>query len=632
MALGFPSDFKELVRSRTDLVELIGESVALEPERGGRGFKGLCPFHDDHNPSLTVSPERQSYKCWSCGEGGDCYSFVMKTQALEFPAAVRLLAELAGIEIPREHTGGNGQGGDRKKRLLTIMEWAENEFHRFLLDARAGGRARDYLAGRGFSAEMISTFRLGFHPNDWNWLLGRTGGRFQAAEMVAAGLMGERPDGSGYYDNFTDRVLFPIRDPQGRAVAFGGRILPDCDRADAAKYWNGPDTQLFSKSSLLYGFDVAREAIRRSKTAVVVEGYTDCITLHQHGLGNVVATLGTALTDLHVSLLKRFARKVVLLYDGDEAGQRAAERALAMFLAQKVDLRILTLPPGIDPTDYIASHGADALREQVENAVEAWDHKLQLSIKQNGLDSIDGRDRVLSEMLELMSVVPQLTGDAREDILLHRLAREVGASEQKVRQMRRQATAKKSRRGQHMPEFQEPADLDTNAGPLTELQNNHERQEFELLEIIFSVPETIETIRREVDLADFTQQHLRTLLQVCFDLGEQGVEPSYERVTSALEDMNLKRLALWIDEEARNKGVAKKLETDEALAAGGRPHFLAGTIHNLKWRREEASHEQTKGQMTQLPPMGDGLDEDAKALLRRQTEFHQQRATKKSIQ
>jgi len=630
---GFPTDFKELLRSRTDIVELVGETVTLQPK--GREFVGLCPFHDDSNPSLTVSPERQSYKCWSCGEGGDCFSFVMKTQAFDFPTAMRFLAERSHIEIPQTHRGGNSAASDQKKRLYGILEWAENEFHRFLLEAREAQRARDYLASRGFDKDLITKFRIGYHPDNWNWLQGRSQGKYKAEEFVAVRLMGERDGGNGYYDNFVDRVLFPIRDARSHPVAFGGRILPDTKQRTDAKYWNSPDSQFFSKSNLLYAYDIARESIRRSETAIVVEGYTDCITLHQHGIGNAVATLGTALTDSHVGLLKRIAHRVVLLYDGDEAGRRATERALSMFLAQKLDLRVLTLPEGMDPADFIAERGADELRERIESATEAWEHKLQSSIARNGLDSIDGSERVQDEMLELMAVAPGLAGDSREDILLNRLAQRTSGNEQQVRRRLSRLRRRNAERGQgrepensYNPQQPQATGLNDAGGPV--LANQHQRWECDLLEIIFAAPASVATIRNEVEPAEFTQQRLRTILEVCFDLSARGVEPSYKRVTAEVEEWDLKRLSLWIEEESRDKDVARKLRMDPIAEQGGeRPRFLEQAIQNLKWRQEEASHAKSKGQLSGLSPTGGSLGEDAIELLRRQTEFHQRRATRK---
>ncbi len=227
--------------------------------------------------------------------------------------------------------------------------------------------------------------------------------------------------------------MFPIRDQRGRPVAFGGRILPDSPRSDAPKYINSPESELFTKSRLLYGFEQARETIRKSETVVVMEGNTDVILAHQHGLTNAVATLGTALTETHVGLLKRFARKVVLVFDGDEAGQKATGRAIDKFLAQEVDLRILTLPEGLDPADYLTKHGLESFQHLVDEATEAWDHKLQMAAAEFGVDSLDSRQRVLDLMLDLMIRTPNFAGSSRETLLLSRLSGRLLIDERAVR-------------------------------------------------------------------------------------------------------------------------------------------------------------------------------------------------------
>jgi DNA primase len=291
---GFPTDFKEQVRSRTDLVALIGESVALT-SRGPHDFVGLCPFHDDHNPSFHVYPDRQSYRCWVCDEGGDCFSFVMKYDRLGFREALEMLAERAGLELPQTVRRFSPEQKDRRTRLYEIVAWAEALCHDFLLEDRSAEPAREYLRSRGFTGETMKAFRLGFHPHNGGWLLGR--GRlkkYTAADLASAGLARQRDDGSFYDDPlFHGRVLFPIRDLRGRIVAFGGRVLPQDDKRDGKKYLNSAENELFTKSRLLYAFDESRQAIREAKSVVVMEGYTDCITAHQCGVKNVVATLGT---------------------------------------------------------------------------------------------------------------------------------------------------------------------------------------------------------------------------------------------------------------------------------------------------------------------------------------------------
>jgi len=618
--------FKELVRSRTSIVELVGETVRLESRRGGHQFVGLCPFHDDHNPSLTVDPERQSYKCWSCGEGGDCYSFVMRIDGIGFPEALALLADRAHLEMPRTYQKRSGDESLNKNSLYELLAWAEGEFHTCFSKSHIAAAARRYLEERGFTQQTLAECGIGYHPAEWEWLLDRARGKFAPAQLAAARLVRERRDGSGYYDDFLDRVLFPIRDERGRTVAFGGRILPGNANPDAPKYLNSAESPLFAKNRLLYGLDLARESIRRTKVAVVVEGYTDCMMIRQHGFQNVVGTLGTALTEMHVRMLKRFARKVVLVYDGDEAGRNAAERSVVKFLSQNVDLRVLSLPQGTDPADHLSSVGLEAFQGQIDQAPEAWEFKLKQTIDRFEIDTVDGRQQVLTEMINLLTQAPQLASSDRESILLERLAHRFGVKEQTIRQRLSQARSQQSVRApaQNSQESREHGVLE---GELS----RHERMEYELLEILFADPQLVMLLRKQVSPAEFQHKDLRALLQLCYDLDEQGVSPSYERVTAELEDIGLKRLVMDIDELSRSKGVLKRLQEDEPTRAEGtEPGFLTEAIARLAWRRQEREHELAKGEMARMTSQEGELGEDAKSWLKQVANFNEKRATKKS--
>lgn len=637
MSHGLPAEFKELVRSRTDLVDLVGESVALTATRGGSDYIGLCPFHDDHNPSFHVYPERQSYRCWVCDEGGDCFSFVMKREAVSFVEALELLARRANVELPRRPARARSRSGPDKPRLFEALNWARGEFHRCLCRDDVAGPVRDYLQQRGVTSEMIERFQLGYHPPQWEWLLQRSGHRFPESVLLAARLIAERSRGEGYRDNFVDRLMFPIHDTQGRCVAFGGRILPGRDREQEPKYWNSPESELFSKKQLLYGLDVARDAIRRSGVAVVMEGYTDCIAAHQHGVPNTVSTLGTALSEEHVGTLKRFARTVVLVFDGDQAGQNAAERSLTKFLAQKLDLRLLTLPGGLDPAEFLAEHGGAAFQEWIDQASEVWEYKFQSIVRRFGTETIDARHRVLDAMLGEVSQVPKLAASEREDLLLGRLAQRLGLSEAVVRQR----LAQQRRQARRAPSAPHPGAADSprpvletlpseipspnpvDSGRHTTKNAKYELQERELLEIIFSAPETASAIQSGIGCDEIHHPQLRTLLQVCFDLLEQGVEPTFRRVMDELEDPTLKRLAVQLDEMSRQKQIARKLTEDA--------QYVTTAMHTLQWRREELSHEQIKGQLAAHNPAPDaegGLGEEARALLQSASEFNRKRATR----
>lgn len=630
MSGGFSGDFKEQVRSQTDLVALIGETVSLVPRGGGGEHVGLCPFHDDHSPSLHVYPERQTYRCWVCDEGGDCFSWMMRIENIEFREALEQLSERANLEMPRRRQSP-GPGRDERARLYDVLNWAEEQFHQCLVADSAATRARDYLADqRRLSPEIAAKFRVGFHPPVWDWLQQRASGRFTNAELEAAGLVRQRQDGSGLRDDFVDRVVFPIHDPRGRTVAFGGRILPDHGYADAPKYLNGPETAVFSKKSLLYGLDLARAGIRREKAALVVEGYTDCVTAHQYGLEHVVGTLGTALTDEHVTRLKRLAERVVLVYDGDQAGQLAAERALPRFLAQDVDLRVLTLPEGLDPAEFLERHGETAFRQLADEAPEAWEFKFQGTVSRIGSATVDARQRLLSEMLELIVVAPRLVGTAREALILGRLSQRLGISEPDLRS---ELQEHRRRRAEGMVHRVDPASPSTvPSGEMSSVSSGTpgpsagrvERAEQELLEILLSTPEAIERIHEQVRPDELRHAALQELLVTCYRIHEGGEIPTFARVSSALEDPEMKSLVVRIDEQAQLKGTRQRMADPEL-------DLIDETVQVLKWRREQEKYESDRGLWAERTEASEGLDEEDKARLKRAFEHHQKRMQRKVV-
>lgn len=664
------NDFKELVRSRTDLVALVGESVALTPARGGAEFKCLCPFHDDHSPSLVVYPDRQTFRCWACSTGGDCFTWVMEFDKVEFREALESLAKRAGLEMPT-FTGRRPENGVAKTDVLDVLAWAENEFHRCLLDSQMAAPAREYLKERGFTAETIAKFKIGFAPNDGQWLLHRARGKYTPEQLEAARLAKFSTNGNGYYSFFREnRVLIPIRNDKGRCVSFGARVLPGFP-TEMGKYVNGSDSDVYSKSNLLFGFDAAREGIRKAQTAVIVEGYTDVLIPHQFGVTNVVGVCGTALTQAHVDRLKRFAQRIVLMFDGDEAGRNAAEKALANFLGENIDLRVLVLPNDQDPDEFLFAHGADEFRRQIDSAAEAWDFKLQTEINRHGLVSIDARHRVLTSMLELLGKVPKLRGSVKEDVILNRLASRTLLSEQVVRQRlteaRTTAVNQPSRTAQNsplpngnrtaagMPQSGSETTTRTNSAPTAPLGHKSlrvdgtptnrglcffdrpltkgDRMECELLEIIFTDPSTLDVIRREIGDEDFDNEQTRALLHVCFDLMDHDETPTFERISAVIEDVSLKRLMVWIDEQARKKEIANKLK-DNSMALSGAtvPHYLTLALQPFRFRRAEQQHQRNTGRLAQQPDARAGLNPNAKALLEQATAFHQKRAAKATWQ
>ena len=662
-AAGTDDGFKEQVRLRSDIAAVIGESISLKALRGGAELAGLCPFHDDRNPSLKVYPDRQTFRCWSCDTGGDVFSFVMKYDGLDFYSALKHLAQRAGLEMPRRSGGPREAGGPNRGRLLEVLAWADRQCHASLRKGPEAAPAREYLAGRGIHADLAKTFGLGYHPPGWSWLVDRAKGLFSPEELLAAGVAGQRKDGSGLRDHalFPDRVIFPIRDERGRTIAFGGRQLPADDPAGAfgAKYINSSEGVLFHKSKVLYGLDVAREAIRKPTcdTALVVEGYTDVLALHKAGYGNVVATLGTALTKEHVGVLRRFTNRIVLVLDGDRAGGDAAEKALQKLLAESVDLRVLTLPAGTDPAEFVSDR-PDEFGELVRTAPEALDFKLSRVTARHGGDALQAGDAATGEMLDLLRTDPGLTGTRRGDLVLMRTSERFGVPERRLRaELNRKAPA---------PRRFEPGPADgpreRPAEPPIPKPAGDDLAEAELLKILLTKPALFPAAHAAVGSGDLRHGGLRRLFELCEDADELDGEVTLPAVLDAAAphgDSPLKRFAVTLLAEADAQRLGERLDglvegsfaetgtrratfspDDRAAAttaAGSQdgnqvprdgnpartPPLLALALGAITRRRRAAQARGSRADLAGAPaPAGGKLDEATLDLLRRQQGLH----------
>ena len=404
------SDIDE-VRTRTDIVSVIEKYVTLK--RAGGKLKGLCPFHQEKTPSFVVSPEIGYWKCFGqCAEGGDVFKFVQKIENLTFPEALERLALQAGVTLtsraPRPAPGPNGQPAPlseagEKDRIYRINALALR-FYRDVL-ARAPV-ARDYLAGRGLAHEAIEGFSLGFAVDEWDALcrfLTQKGVALADAEKAGLVTIGER----GTFDKLRGRLIFPIFDVQERPIAFGGRLIAEA-RPGQPKYWNSPETPVFSKSRTLYGLSRARKAIAAQGRAVVVEGYTDVIACHQAGFENVIATLGTALTEDHVQTLARLASTVLLAFDADSAGLKAAGRAAQIFEAQEVDVRVLDLPEGEDPDSLLRTNRRRVFELAIENALPLTEYRVRHLIRKGPAETERDRVALFRRALPILASVPSM--------------------------------------------------------------------------------------------------------------------------------------------------------------------------------------------------------------------------------
>jgi len=409
----FTPDTIDKVRAAADMVEVVSAQTDLKKAGGGR-YMGLCPFHEERSPSFSVNSTDKLYHCFGCGVGGDLFEFVMSTQNLDFPAAVETLAERYGVEVTREKEDPRAeQRRQERARLTELMDRAGAFYANFFETADEARKARDYLAGRGLDSEVLKEFGVGYAPSAWDTLLVRSQrAGFKVGELERAGLAQKGRNG-GHYDRFRERITFPIRDARGRAVGFGARAMRD---EQGAKYINTAENELFHKSDILYGIDRARGAMAKADRAILVEGYTDVIALHQTGLGEAVGIMGTALTEQQVAQLSAVVNTVVLALDADAAGQNAMLRAQEVAAGRKLSIRVAAMPDGVDPAEMVIEEGgAERFRALVDGAVDLAEFQVDLILAAVDVTSPRDRDRGLDEAAPVLAQVPP--GATRQELV-----------------------------------------------------------------------------------------------------------------------------------------------------------------------------------------------------------------------
>jgi DNA primase len=418
-----PEDKLLEIKDAASIDEVVGQYVKLTQR--GKNLLGLCPFHADTSPSFTVAPEKGIFHCFGCGAGGNVFSFLMQYHRLSFPEAVQELARRYGIPLNLKELGPQGAQQAKKRTAAYELNAAAAAFYAATLASSEGKPGRDYLAKRGLTPEISRAFQLGYAVDKWDALRRHLQNRGISLELAQdVGLLMPRERG-GYYDRFRHRIIFPIFDRQSRVIAFGGRIIGEGE----PKYLNSPESLLYSKGRTLYGLPQAAEALRATGVALVVEGYLDLMALQVHGIGNVLATLGTALTRDQVRLLKSLAAKVVLVYDGDAAGAQAMKRAFPLFAQENLAVRALPLPAGLDPDSYAQAHGVELFRSAWESAQPWFNFLLNDLVAAHGLD-IEGRVRISAE---LRPYVQACTDPVEKSLCLKVASERLGVSETDLR-------------------------------------------------------------------------------------------------------------------------------------------------------------------------------------------------------
>ncbi|MEF8864448.1 MAG: DNA primase [Salinibacter sp.] len=399
-----PDEKVEEVRTAVDLVEVAEDYVQLD--QSGSRYMGLCPFHNEDTPSFSVDPEQNLYYCFGCQNGGDAFKFLQEIEGVGFLESVRMLADRYGIPLPEEET--DPEATNEREGILHALRFAARFFYRQLTQSDRGRPALDYLRRRGFTPQTIKQFGLGYAPDEWDALLTTAEEeQLDLETLKKAGLVIERNDGSGHYDRYRGRIIFPIFSHIGKVLAFAGRILDPDDERDQPKYINSPETEVYHKKEVLYGLHQAKQAIRRTDEVLLVEGYTDVISLSQAGVGNVVASSGTALTEQQISVLDRYAKRAVMLYDADEAGERAALRGMERVLEAGLGAYAVELPTGSDPDEYVQEHGGDPFSDYVEeHRQDLPSFAYQRARRNGGLETPEDRVDVQREIIESVARIP----------------------------------------------------------------------------------------------------------------------------------------------------------------------------------------------------------------------------------
>jgi len=540
------------IQQANDIVDIISEHVSLK--RKGREMIGLCPFHDDHRPSLNINPAKQIFKCFACGAGGDVFKFIQMRENLSFSQAIQRLAERAGIKIDlhpltKSQTAQQPSDADPNK-LAKVNAWAAEHFQQNLHDPNKGKNARDYLATRQITSESIKNWQFGLAIDCPDDLLSAAKTKNIPIKLLEqAGLLaGTNQDKSTSRpaDKFVNRLMFPISDVTGRIIGFGGRTLDE----SGAKYINSPTTVLFDKSNCLYGLDHAHHQIASTETAVVVEGYTDCIMAHQFGCSNIVATLGTSFTAGHARILKRYAKKVVLIFDSDAAGIEAANRALEVCLSQRIDIKLASVPQGKDPCDFLLAAGKDRFQQLADNGVDVFHFKWSRLLQTfSSDDTLAGKKAAIEEFLQTVATAlwaGKLPAIDR-GLIVNRLSKIIGLDTKEVSVELSKRLARIAKTASYNAKEQKSQAVDWGHGLSATAQR-------EILEVLLNEPKLFETVKEKITPDLFDVPLLKQTADVLFEALNADSNTSLAQILAKVESVELGNCIVELAQAGEKKG------------------------------------------------------------------------------
>lgn len=575
-----PDNLLEDILSRVDIVEVIAGYMPLK--KAGRNFKASCPFHHEKTPSFMVSPDRQIYHCFGCGESGNAFKFLMRYERLEFPEAVEALAKKAGVALPQA-SQQESQALNRSAQFYSVNELAalfyENNLH-----SPAGAKARAYLLKRGIKEETVKCFKLGLAFDKWDALITYLRAKnFSLSLLEKSGLVLAK-DGGGYYDRFRNRVILPIVDIKSRVLGFGARVLDDT----LPKYINSPETPLYVKGRNLFGLNLAKDSIRDVDSVVVVEGYLDFIIPYQAGLKNIVASLGTALTSEQARLLKRYTHNVVMVYDADAAGELATLRSLDIFIEEEMNVRIASLPKGFDPDLYVQKHGIEAFEDKISHSQNLFDYKLEILRSRFNCREIEGKVKIVAAMLETIS---KIKNEVLKSEYAKRLSQELDIGEEALLHELRKVNPAKPYSGASEAVSKKAL----NMNPTEKL----------LIKLMLEENELIEHIRKNLEPADFQDARASRIVSIMFELMEQGRSVGPASLMSFLED------------EDASRAICESMFLPEDLSTEQKENVVNDCIKRLKSEKLKTKKQYLHDQIRSAQQLG-----DEERLSRLMEEFH----------
>ncbi len=574
------------IQQASDIIQIISEYITLRQR--GKNFVALCPFHSEKTPSFTVNPEKKLFKCFGCGEGGTVFQFLMKQEGMGFVEAVKLVAAKSHIDLSRLDNQKGSLSLAEKTRLINISDSAARYYHKILLHNEQGRFAREYLRKRQINDQSIKNFCLGYSPDGWDTLIRACKERNIPENLLEkAGLAIPKKEGNGYYDRFRNRLMFPIFNARKQAIGFGGRALDD----SLPKYLNSPETVLFNKSNVLYGIDRAKNSILKQRKVILMEGYTDVIMAHQHGIDWAVAVMGTAVSkqDQFLQHLRQYCNHVILFFDADAAGLKSSDRNLDIFIEKGFDLEIAQLPADFDPCDFIVTEGADKFLACVNNAKDFFSFKAEMAAIKWDMSTIQGKANAINDVLSTVMKMPDVI---ERNLQIKRIAEEMAIDEHALRV--------------HLKKFNNQTSLVQNRQDAKLRFDASFTAERELLYLMLSCNELIPKVLEEIGLEEFSNSSLFKIAQKVVELYHKKNVVREEDVLHLMDDVQL------------NKTLMDIVTTREFQNITNQGERLEACIHFFRRRNCKKERHQTKEKTLKTVKIG-STEEDIVVLL---DEFH----------